>query len=85
MAAPCRIMCCVTKLRSSQTDFMYMAMSSQYLNGLHTHWIFIQQSTFGMYWSAIRYLHHGCAAEKSAATCVMLSGQNHVESMPQRT
>ncbi len=46
-----RIMHHVTKLKSSQTGFLNMIMSSLYSNGLHSHQISIQQSTFGMWWN----------------------------------
>ncbi len=42
MATCSRIMLHVTKLKSSQTDFLNMAMSSLYSNGLHRHQISIQ-------------------------------------------
>ncbi len=41
-ATSSRIMLHVTKLKSSQTDFLNMAMSSLYSNGLHSHQISIQ-------------------------------------------
>ncbi len=41
----------VTKLKSSQTGFLNMTMSSLYSNGLHSHQISIQYSTFGMWWN----------------------------------
>ncbi len=42
MATSSRIMQHVTKLKSSQTDFLNMTMSSLYSNGLHSHQISIQ-------------------------------------------
>ncbi len=42
MATYSRIMHHVTKLKSSQTDFLNMTMSFFYLNGLHSHQISIQ-------------------------------------------
>ncbi len=41
-ATSSRIMHHVTKLKSSQTGFLNMTMSSLYLNGLHSHQISIQ-------------------------------------------
>ncbi len=41
----------VTKLKSSQTGFLNMTMSSLYSNGLHSHQISIQYSNFGMWWN----------------------------------
>ncbi len=46
-----RIMHHVTKLKSSQTGFLNMTMSSLYSNGLHSHQISIQQNIFGMWWN----------------------------------
>ncbi len=42
MATSSRIMHHVTKLKSSQTGFLNMTMSSLYSNGLHSHQISIQ-------------------------------------------
>ncbi len=42
MATSSRIMLHVTKLKSSQTGFLNMTMSSLYSNGLHSHQISIQ-------------------------------------------
>ncbi len=42
MATSSRIMYHVTKLKSSQTGFLNMTMSSLYSNGLHSHQISIQ-------------------------------------------
>ncbi len=50
-ATSSRIMHHVTKLKSSQTGFLNMTMSSLYSNGLHSPQISIQQSTFGMWWN----------------------------------
>ncbi len=47
-ATSSRIMHHVTKLKSSQTGFLNMTMSSLYSNGLHSHQISIQQRTFGI-------------------------------------
>ncbi len=66
MATSSRIMHHVTKPKSSQSGFLNMTMSSVYSNGLHSHQISIQESTFGMWWR--RDLHHGYTAYKSAAT-----------------
>ncbi len=51
IATSSRITHHVTKLKSSQTGFLNMAMSSLYSNGLHSHQISIQSSTFGMWWN----------------------------------
>ncbi len=47
-ATSSRTMHHVTKLKSSQTGFLNMTMSSLYSNGLHSHQISIQKSTFVM-------------------------------------
>ncbi len=49
MATSSRLMHHVTKLKSYQTGFLNMTKSSLYSNGLHSHQILIQQSTFGMW------------------------------------
>ncbi len=51
MATSSRIMHHVTKLKSSQTGFLNMTMSSLYSKGLHSHQILIKWSTFGMWWN----------------------------------
>ncbi len=51
MATSSRIMHHVTKPKSSQSGFLNMTMSSLYSNGLHSHQISIQESTFGMWWN----------------------------------
>ncbi len=66
MATSSRIMHHATKLKSPQTGFLNMTMSSLYSNGLHSHQISIRKSTFGMWWNG--RVHHGCAADKSAET-----------------
>ncbi len=59
-----RIMHHVTKLKSSQTGFLNMTMSSLYSNGLHR-----SQSNRALLGCGRTVdLHHECAAEKSAAT-----------------
>ncbi len=64
-----RIMHRVTKIKSSQTGFLNMTMSSLYSNVLHSHQISIQQSTFGMWWNE-RFTSWMCGIN-----CVMLSWQ----------
>ncbi len=54
----------ITKLKSSQTGFLNMTMSSLYSNGLHSHQISIQEHL----WDVVEREIHGCAADKSAAT-----------------
>ncbi len=56
----------VTKLKSSQTGFLNMTMSSLYSNGLHSHQISINRAPLGC--GGTGNSHHGCAADKSAAT-----------------
>ena len=51
MATSSRITRHVIKRESCQTCFLNMTMSSLYSNGLHSHQISIQQSTFGMWWN----------------------------------
>ncbi len=51
MANSSRIMHHITKIKSSQTGFLNMTMSSLYSNGLHSHQISIQERTFGMWWN----------------------------------
>ncbi len=68
-----RIMHHLTKLKSSQTGFLNMTMSSLYSNVLNSHQISIQQSTFGMWWNerftSWMYRRQICS------NCVMLSWQ----------
>lgn len=49
MATVSRIMHHVTNLKSSQAGFLNMTMSSIWSIGLHSHQIWIQWSTFGMW------------------------------------
>ncbi len=63
----------VTKLKSSQTGFLNMTMSSLYSNDLHSHQISIQQSTFGMWWNE-RFTSWMCRRQ-ICSNCVMLSYQ----------
>ncbi len=65
-ATSSRIMLHVTKLKSSQTGFLNMTMSSLYSNGLHSHQISINRAALGC--GGTRDSHHGCADDKSAAT-----------------
>ncbi len=62
MTTSSRIMHHVTKLKSSQTGFLNMTMSSLYSNGLHSHQISIQQSTFGM-WCNGRFASWMCSRQ----------------------
>ncbi len=73
MATSSRIMHHVTKLKSSQTGFLNMTMSSLYSNGLHSHQISIQQSIFGMWWNG-RFASWMCSRQ-ICSNCVMLSCQ----------
>ncbi len=70
MATSRRIMHHVTKLKSSQTGFLNMTMSSLYSNGLHSHQISIQYSTFGNG----RFASWMCSRQ-ICSNCVMLSCQ----------
>ncbi len=72
MTTSSRIMHHVTKLKSSQTGFLNMTMSSLYSNGLHNHQISIQQSTFGMRWNG-RFAW--MCSRQICSNCVMLSCQ----------
>ncbi len=72
-ATSSRIMHHVTKLKSSQTGFLNMTMSSLYSNGLHSLQISIQQSTFGMWWNG-RVASWMCSRQ-ICNNCVMLSCQ----------
>ncbi len=72
-ATSSRIMHHVTKLKSSQTGFLNMTMSSLYSNGLHSHQISIQQSTFGVWWNG-RFVSWMCSRQ-ICSNCVMLSCQ----------
>ncbi len=63
----------VTKLKSSQTGFLNMTMSSLYSNRLHSHQISIQYSTFGMWWNE-RFSSWMCRRQ-ICSNCVMLSWQ----------
>ncbi len=65
-ATSSRIMHRVTKIKSSQTGFLNMTMSSLYSNGLHSHEISINRAHLGC--GGTGDSHHGCAADKSAAT-----------------
>ncbi len=69
-ATSSRIMHHVTKLKSSQTGFLNMTMSSLYSNGLHSHQISIQESTFGMWWNG-RFTSWMCSRQ-ICSNCVML-------------
>ncbi len=73
VATSSRIMHHVTKLKSSQTGFLNMTMSSLYSNGLHNHQISIQESTFGMWWNG-RFASWMCSRQ-ICSNCVMLSCQ----------
>ncbi len=66
MATSSRIMHHVKKLKSSQTGFLNMTMSSFYSNGLHSHQVSMQSSTFGKFasWMCSRQI---------CSNCVMLS------------
>ncbi len=59
--------------KSSQTGFLNMTMSSLYSNGLYSHQISIQYSTFGMWWNR-RFASWMCS-RKICSNCVMLSCQ----------
>ncbi len=72
-ATSSRIMHHVTKLKSSPTGFLNMTMSSLYSNGLHSHQISIQKSTFGMWWNG-RFASWMCSRQ-ICCNCVMLSCQ----------
>ncbi len=63
----------VTKFKSPQTGFLNMTMSSLYSNGLHSHQISIQQSTFGMWWNG-RFASWMCSRQ-ICSNCMMLSCQ----------
>ncbi len=63
----------VTKLKSSQTGFLNMTMRSLYSNGLHSHQISIQYSTFGMWWNG-RFTSW-MRSWQICSNCVMLSCQ----------
>ncbi len=63
----------VTKIKSSQTGFLNMTMSSLYSNGLHSHQISIQKSTFGMWWNG-RFASWMCSWQ-ICSNCVILSCQ----------
>ncbi len=63
----------VTKLKSSQTGFLNMTMSSLYSNGLHSHQISIQLNTFGMWWNG-RIASWMCSRQ-ICSNCMMLSCQ----------
>ncbi len=65
-ATSSRIMHHVTKLKSSQTGFLNMTMSSLYSNVLHSHQISINRAALGC--GGTRDSHHGCADDKSTAT-----------------
>ncbi len=65
-ATSSRIMHHVRKLKSSQTGFLNITMSSLYSNGLHSHQISINRASLGC--GGTRDSHHGCSADKSAAT-----------------
>ncbi len=73
MVTSSRIMDHVTKLKSSQTSFLNMTMSSLYSNGLHSHQISIQKSTFGMWWNG--RLTSWMCSRQICSNCVMLSCQ----------
>lgn len=53
VATSSRILHRVTELRSSQTGFLIMTMSSQYSSDLHSHQISIQWSPSGMWWMPV--------------------------------
>ncbi len=78
-ATSSRIMHHVTKLKSSQTGFLDMTMSSLYSNGLHSHQISIQLSTFGMWWNG-RFASWMCSWQ-ICSKCVMLSCQYRPKSL----
>ncbi len=91
-ATSSRIMHHVTKLKSSQTGFLNMTMTSLYSNGLHSH---RSQSNRAALWCCgTGDSHHGCAADKSAVTawCYHVNMdqnlwgmfQHLVESIPRR-
>ncbi len=79
MANSSRIMHHVTKLKSSQTGFLNMTMSSLYSNGLHSHQISIQLSTFGMLWYR-RFASWMCSW-RICSNYVMLSCQYGLKSL----
>ncbi len=56
----------VTQLKSSQTGFLNMKMSSLYSNDLHSHQISINRAPLGC--GGTGDSHHERAADKSAAT-----------------
>ncbi len=56
----------VTKLKSSQTGFLNMTMSSLYSNSLRSHQTSINRAPLGC--GGTGDLHHGCVADKSAAS-----------------
>ncbi len=66
MATSSRIMHHVTKLKSSQTGFLNMTMSSLYSNGSTV--TRSQSNRAGLVCDGKGDSHHGCAADKSAAT-----------------
>ncbi len=74
-ATSSRIMHHVTKLKSSQTGFFNMTMSSLYSNGLHSHQISIQYSTFGMWWNERSVSCTWMWSWQICSNCVMLSCQ----------
>ncbi len=69
MASSSRIMYHVTKLNSSQTGFLNTEMSLLYSNGLHSHQISIQLSTFRMWWNG-RFASWMCSRQ-ICRNCVM--------------
>ncbi|KAF7652374.1 hypothetical protein LDENG_00097700 [Lucifuga dentata] len=73
MATSSRITRHVTKLKTSQIGFLNMTMSSLYSNGLHSHQISIQYSTFGMWWNG-RFVSWMCSRQ-ICSNCVMPSCQ----------
>ncbi len=73
LMASSRIMHHVTKLKSSQTGFLNMTMSSLYSNGLHSHQISIQKNTFAVWWNG-RFTSWMCSPQ-ICSNCVMLSCQ----------
>ncbi len=79
MATSSSIMHHVRKLKSSESGFLNMTMSSLYSNGLHSHQIPIQLSTFGMWWNG-RFASLMCSRH-ICRNCVMLSCQYGVKSL----
>ncbi len=77
-----RIMHHVTKLKSSQTGFLNMTMSSLYSNGLHGHQISIQQSIFGMWWN--ERFTSWMYSRQICSNCVMLSCQYLISQCTER-